>query len=91
MRHKANRHSQNLGTVRGDAYADKLLEEWYAKVQERDYKSEVAVRVNGMVLRNALHLAWITGKKLITPEMIENTIKLGEWRISNGGFSQSFE
>ena len=62
--------------------ANKLLEEWYAKVQERDYDGEVPIRVNKLTLRNALHLAWITDRMVITPEMMQSVIRLGEWQLS---------
>jgi hypothetical protein len=67
--------------------AEDVLNKWWAGVMEvRQYDGanhrEVTARLNIIVLRNALHLAWLADTREITAEIMRKATKLGDYQLS---------
>jgi hypothetical protein len=65
--------------------AETLLHEWWkasqTEAQARTENVEVITRLNILVLRNALHMAWLD-KTVIDEKIMARAIKLGDWQLS---------
>lgn len=66
------------------APANNLLNEWWATVNssQREESDEIRTRVNIIVLRNSLHLAWLRSSSLIEVCDMERAIKLGNYQLA---------
>ena len=47
-----------------------------------DEQREITARLNIIVLRNALHLAWLLDEKTISAETMQKAVKLGDYQLS---------
>ncbi len=63
--------------------AKATLTKWYQAVKLRGYQDEtIPVRMNVIVQKNALHLAWLSGAKEIDSSIIYKAIRIGDWQLS---------
>lgn len=69
-------------TIKVSREANAVIDEWLAKVKSKEYQNEIAVRINILVMRNALHLAWLHDQTTITPEVMGKAMRLGDWQLN---------
>lgn len=63
--------------------AKATLTQWYSSLPLRGYQDEtIPIRMNVIVQKNALHLAWLSGAKEIDSSLIYKAIRLGDWQLS---------
>jgi hypothetical protein len=70
----------NLSTI-----AKNLLDVWWMKLndgQHEDESDEILARLNVIVLRNAMHLAWLRDSLEIEEGDMKKAIKLGDYQVA---------
>lgn len=71
---KLTRLDADVYCVSIDPLAQKLLAEWW-----KDKRFSIYNRVNVIICRKALHMAWLRGSYCITPDIMERAIALGDY------------
>jgi hypothetical protein len=64
-----------------------VFDEWWSRIMEidrthADDQREITARLNILVLRNVLHLAWLLNEKTVTAETMRKACKLGDYQLS---------
>lgn len=69
--------------------AARLLRDWHTRVQKplaegqaSTAKREAFTRLNILVLRNALHMAWLAEEHVVSPETMQRALRLGEYQLA---------
>jgi len=81
--HKLTELEQRPLKIKTSKAAKETLTKWYRSLPLRGYQDDtLSVRMNVIVQKNALHLAWLSGAKEIDSSLIYKAIRLGDWQLS---------
>jgi hypothetical protein len=66
-----------------DEAAITMLDGWLTEVKTRNYEDvQIHARINIIVLRRALKLAWLKGSTTITDVLMKDVIQWGDWQLN---------